>query len=53
MLLLWALPTDHSWQMHLCNIEEQQTNQHKMPQQNAPMVQSASEFLSTLNKIHP
>lgn len=33
---LWALPTDHSWQMHLCNIEEQQTNQNKMPQQNAP-----------------
>lgn len=31
MLLLWALLTDH-----LCNIEEQQINQNKMPQQNAP-----------------
>lgn len=62
MFLLWALPTDHSWQMHLCNIEEQLTNQSKRrttdkPKQDAsakrPMVQSASEFLSTLNKIHP
>ena len=47
----------------MCNIEEQLTNQNKMPAfykryvddtlSKMPDVSSASEFLSTLNEIHP
>ena len=47
----------------MCNVEEQLTNQNKMPAfykryvddtlSKMPDVSSASEFLSTLNEIHP